>query len=408
MMDLNRYLYDSKTKWGGIFWDRELEKRFNDERYLEQYGYKVYSQNDEDGIIHEIFCRIETTTKFFVEFGVDIGLESNCHSLLLQGWSGLWIEGRQGAYEQILRRFAPAIRDGRLNVLNEYVSVGNINPILDQYVPDELDLLSIDVDGNDWHIWNAIEVVNPRVVIIEYNGKLPPEIDWRMPYNEYHVWDGTDRQGASLKSLENLGRKKGYELVGTNICGINAFFVRGDLVKDKFATPYTAENFYNPARMNMLRFANGHKPRNFLGSETEGIEGVFEYYPDWNCIATFGFYKVIFRNGEKRFLMCEKRGRLFLRFVPEDADSIIIRYRIPLGEMSDSVEVNVTIDMTKSVSVKLQADYGIISLDIGQMNLQGRTFPVDIITNKMWQIAVPELSPGKVEAGIEIVGVSYE
>ena len=407
-MDLDKYLYDYTTKWGGIYWDRELEKRFSDSKYLEQYGYKVYSQNDEDGIIHEIFKRIGTKSKFFVEFGVDIGIESNCHSLLLQGWRGLWIEGRKDAYDQILRRFAPAIRNGKLSVLNEFVNVKNINLILAQHVKDELDLLSIDVDGNDWHIWNAIDGLNPRVVIIEYNGKFPPEIDWKMPYNEDHVWDGTDRQGASLKSLEILGRSKGYSLVGTNICGINSFFVRDDLLDDKFSSPYTAENFYNPARMNMLRFANGHRGRNYLGSEIEGIDGVFEYYPDWNCLATYGFYKVFFRSEEKSFLMREKKGRLFLRHVPENSKSISIRYRISAEERNVPLVVNVAVDDTTNNYVELTENIGTINLNIVHMDLQGRTFPVDISIDRMWYSVVPEISAERIKVGLEIIGVDYE
>lgn len=205
--------------WGGLKWQIDLEERLKDPKYLEAYGYKVYSQNDEDGIIHEIFNRIGTNTKIFIEFGVDKGIESNCHSLLLQGWSGLWIEGRKQAYEQVLRRFAPAIRQGKLEVLNKYITIENINQIIKDYGKSEIDILSIDVDGNDWHIWNAVNIVNPRLVIIEYQGKFPPEIDWVMAYNEDHVWDRSDRSGASLKALEILGRKKGYQLVGTNITG---------------------------------------------------------------------------------------------------------------------------------------------------------------------------------------------
>lgn len=406
-MDLSKYLYDTTTKWGGIYWDRALERRFTDNRYLEQYGYKVYSQNDEDGIIHEIFNRIETNTKFFVEFGVDKGIESNCHSLLLQGWKGLWIEGRDEAYQQIIRRFAPAIREGKLTVINEYVDIENINSILSKYVENELDLLSIDVDGNDWHIWNAIDAVSPRLVVIEYNGKFPPEINWKMPYNKYHVWDGTDRQGASLKSLEELGKKKGYLLIGTNICGINAFFVREDLVGDKFSSPYTAENFYNPARMNMLKFANGHNARNFLGSENQGIEGVFEYYPDWNCIATFGFYKVVFRQDNKRFFMCDSKGTVFLRFLPKESKSIIIGYKIPVDNNKDSVEASITLDNT-TTTYTLDNDEGTMRINIVNNNLFERIFPIDISVSRMWYAIVPEISPGMIKVGLEITGVEYE
>lgn len=81
--------------------DYIYKKRIENPLYLEQYGYKVYSQNDEDGIISEIFNRIGVTNKIFVEFGVQDGLESNCHYLIHKGWSGLWIEGDSDYCEKI-------------------------------------------------------------------------------------------------------------------------------------------------------------------------------------------------------------------------------------------------------------------------------------------------------------------
>lgn len=316
-------MYYICPRGGGLRWNLALEERLNNEKCLERYGYKVYSQNDEDGILHEIFQRIGIEHHNFVEFGVDKGIESNCHSLLLQGWYGIWIEGRKQAYEQILRRFAPAISKGQLKVLNQYVTRDNINEILvSEKCNSGLDLLSIDVDGNDWHIWNAVEDVHPRVVVIEYNGKFPPEIDWKMAYNEDHVWDRSDRMGASLTALDKLGRQKGYQLVGTNLCGINAFFVRKDCAEGKFIEPATAENLYNPARMNILYHHNGHPGLNYVGNEIEGMAGIFQYYPDWNALTSFGFYKTEFRGGRRRFLMREKKSRIFVRFIPKNAKGI--------------------------------------------------------------------------------------
>ena len=121
-----------------------------------------------------------------------------------------------------------------------------------------IDLLSIDIDGNDYHVWQAVECVKPKVVVIEYNAKFPPDLEWVMPYEETHAWMGTDKHGASLKAFERLGDRLGYSLVATNISGVNAFFVRKDLTQDKFAGPATAETFYNPFRADRIQFANGH------------------------------------------------------------------------------------------------------------------------------------------------------
>lgn len=387
-MNLTEFL--NQPVWGGLKWNLELEKRIENTKFLEAYGYKVYSQNDEDGIINEIFNRIGTVNKTFVEFGVDKGIESNCHSLLLQNWKGLWIEGRKTAYEQILRRFAPAIRQNKLQVLNEYVTIDNINIILNDFVKEELDLLSIDVDGNDWHIWNAIEDIKPRVVVIEYQGKFPPEIDWKMAYNKDHVWDRSDRSGASLKAMEKLGTKKGYQLVGTNICGVNAFFVRLDLAKDKFPYPATAENLYNPVRSNIVKHQNGNPALNYVGQDIEGMEGVFEYYPDWNYLTAFGFWRAEVYDGFRRNRIRDLNARLFLKDVPSSIECIIIDYSVdvPLEKIDGEIDVKIDIDKMIEKKFKIINQEGELVIPIKSDDLEGRIIPVAIETNRLW---VPDM-----------------
>lgn len=110
-------------------------------------------------------------------------------------------------------------------------------------------MLSIDIDGNDFWIWNAISWFKPRVVIIEYNAIFPPDIDWVIKYNPNFKYNKyTSFFGASLKALEKLGTKKGYTLVACESKGINAFFVRSDLIADRFKGPFDAGNlYYKPA-----------------------------------------------------------------------------------------------------------------------------------------------------------------
>ena len=131
----------------------------------------------------------------------------------------------------------------------------------------EIDLLSIDIDGNDYYVFKAINNINPRVVVIEFNAKFPPPMEWIMPYNPTHIWDGTDNQGASLQSLVNLGKTKGYNLVATNLNGVNAFFVREDLCGDKFSQDSVAK-LYNP--MKPMTFTSGHKTARYLGNAVLG------------------------------------------------------------------------------------------------------------------------------------------
>jgi hypothetical protein len=237
------------------------EPRYADKRRLAHFGAKVYSQNEEDGIIQEIFGRIGFGNKTFVEFGVDNGLENNTLKLLLEGWTGLWLEGSERHVQEIGTKFHDVIADSRLRVLRAFIDRDNINDLLRPYYEGEIDLISIDIDGNDIHILEALSVVRPRVIVIEYNAKFPPPISIAQAYNPAHVWRGTDYFGASLAAITKTAARKNYSLVGCNITGANAFFVRDDLLGDKFAAPFTPENHYEPARYFLWQtFPSGHDP----------------------------------------------------------------------------------------------------------------------------------------------------
>jgi hypothetical protein len=120
-------------------------------------------------------------------------------------------------------------------------------------MPQEPDLFSLDIDQNTYHVWGALEQhFRPRLVVVEYNGVIPAEIDWKVNYDAERVWNGTHNFGASLKAYEHLGSKLGYTLVGCDPFGANAFFIRNDLVGDHFAAPYTAENHFEPARFHLI------------------------------------------------------------------------------------------------------------------------------------------------------------
>jgi hypothetical protein len=246
--------------------DYENNRKYNDPLHLDRFGYKVYSQNDEDGIIQEIFNRIGTTNKIFVEFGVQNGLESNCHFLLFTGWKGLWIDGSEMSIKLLKENFSKPLLTKQLNVINAFITIENINKLIGEEgkINGEIDLLSIDIDGNDYWIWEKIDCITPRVVIIEYNAKFPPPCEWVMEYNPNHIWDGSDNHGASLKSLELLGDKLGYTLVGTNKNGVNAFFVKKELAKGLFPEPASAENLYHAWGKEYI--SSGHKTKRYIGN----------------------------------------------------------------------------------------------------------------------------------------------
>lgn len=241
--------------------------KYSNEKRLERYGFQVYSQNEEDGMINEIFNRIGTTNKFFIEFGVQSGLESNTHFLLFNGWKGIFIEGSEGYYKQILNNFKEPIKNKKLTVLNKFITAENINDIINSteaYKINDIDLLSIDIDGNDYHVFKAIDVINPRVVVIEYNTKFPPPSEYIMPYNPEHCWDYTDIQGASLQSLTKLANEKGYSLVATTLTGVNAFFVKNELIEDKFCDVNDVQALHNPYRHRCITFYKGIENKYYL------------------------------------------------------------------------------------------------------------------------------------------------
>lgn len=238
------------------------EETRKDPQRLARHEATVYSQFGEDGIIAEIFRRIGTTNRYFVEFGSGDGNENNSALLLQGGWSGLWIDAEQKFIDAARAKYASQVSAGRLSLQASFVTAENIEGLLESVgVPDTPDLLSIDIDRNDYWVWKAIERVRPRVVVVEYNAIFAPGTSWVVDYQATTSWDGTSHFGASLTALEGLGREKGYALVGCNLIGTNAFFVRQDLADDKFAMPYTAANHHQPPRYFLVWYKGGHPRR---------------------------------------------------------------------------------------------------------------------------------------------------
>lgn len=234
-------------------------QKYANPKKLNRFEFQVFSQNSEDGILQEIFRRIGMTHKTFVEFGAGTGLENNTAHLLIQGWKGHWFEADEAHVQSIREHFSVPLRNSALSVTQAFITAENIEPFFARSgIQKEFDLLSIDIDGNDYWVWKKISNFSPRAVVIEYNALFRPGTDWVMKYNPSHLWKKTSYFGASLSSLEKLGREKGYSLVGCDFTGTNAFFVRNDLAGDAFLEPFTAENHYEPPRAFLTRKI-GHK-----------------------------------------------------------------------------------------------------------------------------------------------------
>jgi len=182
--------------------------------------FKQYSQNGEDGIISNIFKHIGTTNKIAVEFGVGDGLEANTRLLAEQGWNCYWFDG------------LPADnRPANINYKQTWLTADNIVVNFESMnIPDQFDLLSIDVDGNDYHLREALQDYRPRVIVQEYNGSFGPGEEYIMPRNDSYSWQLWAKDfGASLLSLTQQANRLGYDLVYCESRGVNAFYIRSDI-----------------------------------------------------------------------------------------------------------------------------------------------------------------------------------
>ena len=213
------------------------DDKYNDKKRLEPYGFKGNSQVDECGIIQEIFKRIGTTNKTLVEFGCGgQENENNTWYLIKNGWNGLWMDGQAARVEYLNKVFSGPTKTNRLKIKSELVYPDNINQLLQKHnITGEIDLFNIDIDTIDYWILEALDknIINPRVLVIEYNAKYAPPMEWTRPNDKSLKFDKTDSMGASLKSI------------------------RDDLLGDHFSQPYTAEHHYQPARYYIVKKDTG-------------------------------------------------------------------------------------------------------------------------------------------------------
>jgi hypothetical protein len=194
---------------------------------------KICSQNGEDGVVEAIFETIGTTNRYFVEFGVEDATECNTAALLARGWQGLMMDA------------AGICRNPLATVRRAIVTAENVNALFRHFgVPDEFDLLSIDIDGNDFWVWREI-AFRPRVLVVEYNASMGPSERRAIVYEPWFCFRGTDYFGASLAAFVELGRQRGYTLVYCERTGVNAFFIADEALPRGYQPPET-EALYRP------------------------------------------------------------------------------------------------------------------------------------------------------------------
>lgn len=195
-------------------------------------GFKVFSQFDEDGIIQYLINKLPITNKTFIEFGVENYEESNTRFLLLNDhWQGMVLDARAADIRYIQQDNIYWQYD--LQAKCAWITRENINALLlDAGFGEDVGLLSIDIDGNDYWIWKAIQSIRPRIVIVEYNslfGLLPLAVPYKEDFDRTTAHFSNLYYGSSLAALQHLAQLKGYLLLGSNIWGHNAFFIRADI-----------------------------------------------------------------------------------------------------------------------------------------------------------------------------------
>ncbi len=226
---------------------------------LADYEFKVFSQWGEDGIIQYLSKAIEIKHKTFIEFGVESFMEANCRFLLMKdNWSGYVIDASSSNISILKNSYF--YWKYQIDAVDAFVTKDNINGLLAKSLFDEdVGILSIDIDGNDYFILEAINTVRPRILICEYNAvfgarkiSVPYEADFFRTTRHYSnlYW------GASLSAITFLAKRKGYSLVGTNSSGCNAFFVRDDLLNEKVKV-LTAEQAFLPSTIRQSRDRQG-------------------------------------------------------------------------------------------------------------------------------------------------------
>jgi hypothetical protein len=230
-------------------------------------SYSAYSQNDEDDILRKIFEKIDTGNPLtFFEFGVE-PVENNTLYMFLGGAKGCW-------YDKGLTEFKNKYGEKPgLKIYDEFITLDNIESLVTQGLTflnvskNNLDLLSFDLDGNDYYFIDTINKAGilPKVYCLEYNAKFVPPMDIKIKYNPQHWWKEDDYFGCSLQSYVDL-LKENYTLVCCNLTGSNCFFVRNDF-KHLF-TLYSVADLYQP-------------PRYYLGDKTfKGHPATLKFYMD--------------------------------------------------------------------------------------------------------------------------------
>ncbi len=235
---LSKHEFHAQKALRETYQSEQARSRYSD---ITKIGRKVFSQFEEDGKLLYLFSLLGMTNKTFIEFGADDGINSNSANLFYHhGWNGLFIDGNKKAIER--GRYFFKRHENRLEevptFVEAFITAESINGIFEKAgFTGEIGLLSIDIDGNDYWVWKAIEVVQPQIVIIETHNEFGMN-DIVVPYDPNYMYPGKHPtyHGASPVAMTKLAKHKGYRLVASNELGFNFIYLREDLLVGEVPT----------------------------------------------------------------------------------------------------------------------------------------------------------------------------
>ena len=247
--------------FGAYFINRQILKKFRKRLYskisyskyannldkINEFEYKISSQNNEDGIINHIINKI-SVNNFFVEIGVEFS-EFNSMQLIKNGWSGVIIEAKPEQCKNLRMCIDYFFPNNEVNILNSFVTKDNLNQILSLNNKNKIiDFLSIDIDGIDYYVLKNLDLKNINFICCEYNSFFKKNKKLTVPYNDNFVHKGDYYFGASLTAFNDLLSEKGFFLVAVDSAGVNAFFLKNKF-KDIFEELSPLLSFREQSRM---------------------------------------------------------------------------------------------------------------------------------------------------------------
>ena len=253
----NKLITDSLIQNGRI-WSEILSQKKNIKN-LHETEFKVFSQWGDDGIIQYLINYLDIKNKVFIEFGVEDYLESNTRFLLINNnWSGLIMDGSESNISKIKQNDIYWKHD--LIAKTAFITEENVNQLIsEEGIKGNIGLLHIDIDGNDYWIWKALKIVDPIIMIVEYNSVFGYERAITIPYQADFINSTAHYSylyfGTSILSLCDLAEEKGYAFVGSNSAGNNAYFVKKEFLNE--LNSLTAKDGYVESKFRQSRDENG-------------------------------------------------------------------------------------------------------------------------------------------------------